>query len=113
MFKGGKPGGRYIPGASIPGAPAASAQPGEGNKKKKNNKKKGKGEGENGAAPGPAAPVEEMAKASINGATTASPATPDDAAAKKIRNVEKKVCPDAVNMRSTENTADDDLAQEH
>lgn len=92
MFKGGKPAGRYIPGASIPGAPASSAQHGDGNKKKKNNKKKGKGEGENGAVPsGPAAPVDEMAKANLNGAVPASPATPDDAAAKKIRNVEKKV----------------------
>ena len=91
MFKGGKPAGRYIPGAPIPGAPAPTAQHGDGNKKKKNNKKKGKGEGENGAAPGPAAPVEEMAKANLNGAVAASPATPDDAAAKKIRNLEKKV----------------------
>jgi translation initiation factor 2A len=86
MFKGGKPSQRYIPGAPIPGAPAGSGA-GEGNKKKKN-KKKGSKEEDEAATP----PVEEMAKVAID---TPSPvaASGDDAAAKKIRNVEKKVCP--------------------
>lgn len=86
MFKGGKPAGRYIPGAPIPGAPASSAPNADAGKKKKN-KKKGKGEGENGGPPAPAAPVEEMANANLNGSAPAA----DDAQSKKIRNVEKKV----------------------
>jgi translation initiation factor 2A len=84
MFKGGKPSQRYIPGAPIPGAPAPGAAA-DGNKKKKNKKKAGKGE-DGTSTP----PVEEMAKVAIE---VSSPAPPvgDDAAAKKIRNLEKKV----------------------
>jgi translation initiation factor 2A len=82
MFKGGKPAQRYIPG-SIPGAPAPKHQA-DGNKKKKNKKKT-----ENGVAP----PVGEMEKTTIDSpAASEAPAT-DDAIAKKVRNLEKKVSP--------------------
>lgn len=111
MFKGGKPPGRYIPGGPIPGAPAGSAPNTDGGKKKKNNKKKGRGEGENGiVSPAPAAPVEEMANATISGASPA-----DEATAKKIRNVEKKVSAALKHIPCgpRNRDADDRTAQKH
>lgn len=85
MFKGGKPPGRYIPGAPIPGAPAAS--PNDTGKSKKKNKKKADKENGNGTA---TPPVQEMAGVDLN-ASSSAPAA-EDPNAKKIRNVEKKVC---------------------
>jgi translation initiation factor 2A len=79
MFKGGKPAGRYIPGAGIPGAPPK--QPADGKKKK--NKKKANG--------GDQVLVEEMGKATIELAPVVEVPATDDAAAKKVRNLEKKV----------------------
>lgn len=78
MFKGGKPAARYIPGAGIPGAPPK--QPVDGKKKK--NKKKAKGD---------EVLVEEMGKATIELAPVVEVPATDDAAAKKVRNLEKKV----------------------
>ena len=80
MFKGGKPSARYIPGAGIPGAPPKAPVDA---KKKKNNKKKGKG--------GDDVLVEEMGKATIELAPVVEVPATDDAAAKKVRNLEKKV----------------------
>lgn len=98
MFKGGKPSQRYIPG-SIPGAPAPKHQA-DGNKKKKNKKK---------AEPGVVPPVEEMEKASIDSpAASEAPAT-DDAIAKKVRNLEKKV---SVRIRE-KGLSVDQVAQKH
>jgi translation initiation factor 2A len=79
MFKGGKPAARYIPGAGIPGAPPK--QPADGKKKK--NKKKTNG--------GDQVLVEEMGKATIELAPVVEVPATDDAAAKKVRNLEKKV----------------------
>jgi translation initiation factor 2A len=81
MFKGGKPSARYIPGAGIPGAPPK--QPVDGKKKK--NKKKANG--------GDQVLVEEMGKATIELAPVVEVPATDDAAAKKVRNLEKKVSP--------------------
>lgn len=79
MFKGGKPAARYIPGAGIPGAPPKPAADG----KKKKNKKKANG--------GEQVLVEEMGKATIELAPVVEVPATDDAAAKKVRNLEKKV----------------------
>jgi translation initiation factor 2A len=79
MFRGGKPAQRYIPGAGPPGSAPKPAADG----KKKKNKKKANGD-EAGA------PVEAMAKTTISSPVVEAPSG-DDAAAKKIRNLEKKV----------------------
>ncbi|KAL7420106.1 hypothetical protein Q5752_005071 [Cryptotrichosporon argae] len=81
MFKGGKPGARYIPGAAVPGAgpPGAAKGNGADDKKKRTRTKREKKDDQPAALePAPAAapePVEDEA----------------DAAAKKVRNLTKKL----------------------
>ena len=84
MFRGGKPSQRYIPGQAVPGAPGAQAA--EEKKKRVRSKRYPKEAGGEAVTNGAEeAPVEEMKSVQI--------ATPeaDDAAAKKIRNLNKKV----------------------
>lgn len=78
MFRGGKPAGRYIPGASVPGAPAKE---GADKKKKPKNKKKAAAPEEEAAA--------EVAKLDVKDKAPA--ANDEDAAQKKIRNLTKKL----------------------
>ena len=98
MFKGGKPSQRYVPGAnSVPGAPASPAAE---EKKKRVRSKRPMKEKEKDAAGGASTtageangdgvatpPVEEMSAVAIpDGAG-------DEALAKKLRNLAKKVSP--------------------
>jgi len=85
MFRGGKPGERYIPGKAIPGASLKPGQAEKEDKKKRvRTKRAGKESGEaNGTAATPEPPVEEMKAVEI--------APEEDASAKKIRNLTKKV----------------------
>lgn len=75
MFKGGKPGQRYVPGNAVPGASANGAQ--DEKKKRVRSKRPAKD------AEAPEPPVEEMKAVEI--------APEEDASAKKIRNLSKKV----------------------
>jgi len=90
MFRGGKPAQRYVPGAPIPGA----AVPSEETKKKRTRKKKvdkdGAGEANGGVSPADV-PTEGMAKVDIGDGNPAETADGDDAAAKRIRNLIKKL----------------------
>lgn len=77
LFKGGKPAGRYIPG-TVPGAPVPGTSGAAGGEKKKRQRTKNKK-----AEPEPEAPAAELAKVDI--------AADEDASAKKIRNLTKKL----------------------
>jgi translation initiation factor 2A len=79
MFRGGKPAQRYVPGTAVPGAPQGQGQ--EEKKKRVRSKRPIKESNENGTE----APVEEMKNVEIAGE--------EDATAKKIRNLSKKVRP--------------------
>lgn len=94
MFKGGKPAQRYVPGHGIPGAgPPGSATPGggkDGDKKKRVRSKrplKDGAEGKESEANTPAEVAEQVAKVQIGEDAGAV----DEAVAKKIRNLTKKV----------------------
>jgi translation initiation factor 2A len=82
LFRGGKPGARYIPGAPIPGAAAVPGTAAGGEKKKRQRTKNKKAEGGSGAAtPAEDAPAADLAKLAVD----------EDAAQKKIRNLTKKL----------------------
>lgn len=84
-FKGGKPAARYIPGASIPGAAAVPGAAAAGGEKKKRQRTKNKKVDVDGV-------TEAVAKASIDEKPKAAAAANDeDATAKKIRNLTKKL----------------------
>lgn len=84
MFRGGKPGERYIPGKAVPGASKPGQAEKEDKKKRVRTKRGGKESGEaNGTAGAPEPPVEELKAVEI--------APEEDASAKKIRNLTKKV----------------------
>jgi translation initiation factor 2A len=94
MFKGGKPAQRYVPGHGIPGAgPPGSATPGGGkdaDKKKRVRSKrplKDGAEGKESEANTPAEVAEQVAKVQIGEDAGAV----DEAVAKKVRNLTKKV----------------------
>jgi len=82
MFKGGKPSGRYIPGAPPPG----SAPVTEEKKRKKTRSKNGQ---KSGMEDEVVELVKEVEKVEI---VPEPPAEEDEATAKKIRNLTKKVC---------------------
>lgn len=78
MFRGGKPAQRYVPGTAVPGASA----PPEDKKKRVRSKRPMKEAPETNGTVEP--PVQEMKQVEIAG--------DEDANAKKIRNLSKKVC---------------------
>ena len=82
-FRGGKPAQRYVPG-TVPGAPKPS--PADDKKKKSKSKKGPKENGVEPVANGTSTPpVEEMSNLEVKGGE------PDEAAAKKLRGLKKKV----------------------
>ncbi|WWC86021.1 uncharacterized protein L201_000892 [Kwoniella dendrophila CBS 6074] len=86
MFRGGKPPGRYIPGAAIPGS-VPKDSPNTNDEKKKRTRKRGKGDNDEAAATKVEQVVEEVSKVEIK----EDEATGDDANTKKIRNLTKKL----------------------
>jgi translation initiation factor 2A len=80
MFKGGKPAQRYVPGGGVPGA----SQPQEDKKKRVRSKRPMKEAAETNGNVEP--PVEELKNVEIAGT-----GADEDANAKKIRNLSKKV----------------------